>query len=67
MPEGGNLSLPVREDQSLPLNDNNHNGATNHLENEQPSEAEAANSKETPTDISEEPRLSEKCLWKTHR
>ena len=55
MPEGGKLSPPVREEQSLPLNDNNHNNATNHLENEHPSEAEAANSKETPTDISEEP------------
>ena len=49
----------MREEQSLPLNDDNHNNATNHLENEQPSEAEAANSKGTPTDISEEPQLSE--------
>ena len=59
MPEGGKLSPPVREEQSLPLNDDNRNNATNHLENEQPSEAEAANRKETPTDISEEPQLSE--------
>ena len=56
---GSKLSPPVREEQSLPLNDDNHNNATNHLENEQPSEAEAANSKGTPTDISEESQLSE--------
>ena len=55
MPEGGKLSLPVREDQSIPLHDDNHNNTTYHLENEQLSETEAANSKETPTDISEEP------------
>ena len=55
MPKRGKLSLTVGEEQTLPLNDDNHNEATNHLENEHPSEAEAGNSNETPTDISEEP------------
>ena len=59
MPERIKLSLTVGEEQSLPLNDDNHNEATNHLETEHPSEAEAGNSNETPTDISEEPSFSE--------
>ena len=55
MSEGGKFSTPLREEQSLPLNEKNCTEAVNQVEHDHIPEGEAASNEGTQIDQSEDP------------